>query len=94
MGDRHALALSRLALQALLHPTGFPDASRGPTSCEGHPGFRSAGHEATEQLPAEGMIAIGRLNPSTRDTKIVTNTHGRNQHIARARPLRQPPSVP
>jgi hypothetical protein len=73
--DRHAPALSRLALQALLHPTVFPDESRGPTSCEGHPGFRSAGHEATEQL-AEGMIAIGMLNPSRRDTTFVW------QHVA------------
>lgn len=64
----HALGLSRLASQALMHPTGVPDESRGPMSCEGHPGPRSTGHEATEQLLAEGMIAIGRLNPSTRDT--------------------------
>jgi len=32
-GDRHAPGLSRLATQALLHPTGFPDGSSGPTSC-------------------------------------------------------------
>jgi hypothetical protein len=62
--------LSRSASQALLHPTVFPEEFVGPTSCAGHPGFRSAGHEAVEQL-AEGMIDIGMLNPSTTDT---TNT--------------------
>jgi len=59
--------LSRLAPQALLHPTTFPEELRGPMSCEGQPGFRSLGHEAEEQF-AEGMIIIGRLNPSTTDT--------------------------
>jgi hypothetical protein len=82
---RHAPALSRLASQALLHPTVVPFESRGPTSCEGHPGFRSAGHEATEQF-AEGMIDIGMLNPSSRET----NKHRTHWHV-RAQPLRQPP---
>jgi hypothetical protein len=59
--------LSRLALQALLHPTTVPEELRGPMSCEGQPGFRSLGHEATEQF-AEGTIIIGMLNPSTTDT--------------------------
>jgi hypothetical protein len=59
--------LSSLASQALLHPTGFPEESRGPMSCEGQPGFRSLGHEATGQF-AEGVIIIGMLNPSTTDT--------------------------
>ena len=59
--------LSRSASQALLHPTVFPEEFVGPTSCAGHPGLRSAGHEAVEQL-AEGMIIIGILNPSTTDT--------------------------
>ena len=63
--DEHAL--SRLALQALLHPTAFPEELRGPMSCEGQPGFRSLGHEAVEQF-AEGIIIIGMLNPSTTDT--------------------------
>jgi hypothetical protein len=59
--------LSRLAPQAVLHPTAFPEELRGPMSCEGQPGFRSLGHEALLQF-AEGMIIIGMLNPSTRDT--------------------------
>jgi hypothetical protein len=50
----------------------------------GHPGPRSTGHEATEQPAAEGIIAIGRLNPSTTDTSTP-------QHIARThvQPLHQ-----
>jgi hypothetical protein len=64
--------LSRLALQALLQLTGLPVEFSGPTSCEGHPGFKSLGHDAEEQLLAEGMIIIGRLNPSTRDTTYAT----------------------
>jgi hypothetical protein len=63
--DEHAL--SRLATQALLHPTAFPEELRGPMSCVGQPPFRSTGHEALEQF-AEGMIIIGMLNPSTTDT--------------------------
>src|SRR6266849_429696 len=59
--------LSRLALQALLHPTTVPEELRGPMSCVGQSGFRSMGHEALEQF-AEGMIIIGILNPSTTDT--------------------------
>jgi hypothetical protein len=31
--DRHAPGLSKLATQALLHPTRFPVGSSGPTSC-------------------------------------------------------------
>jgi hypothetical protein len=60
--------LSNLATQALLHPTMRPLGSRGPMSGWGHAGFRSTGHEATVQFCTEGMISIGRLNPSTRDT--------------------------
>lgn len=71
----HAQGLpSRLASQALLHPTGKPVESRGPTSGAGHTGPRSTGHEATEQFVAEGIIAIGRLYPHKRDTA------GRNPH--------------
>lgn len=84
--DEHG-SLSRLALQALLHPTGFPEESRGPTSGDGHPGFRSTGHEATEQPLADGVTLMGMLNPSTSDT---TNTslsqsgRGVNEKNARA----------
>jgi hypothetical protein len=63
--DGHGL--SRLASQALLHPTAFPEELSGPMSCEGQPAFRSLGHEAVEQF-AEGIIIIGMLNPSTTDT--------------------------
>ena len=65
--DEHG-SLSRLASQALLHPSTLPVEFIGPASCEGHPGFRSLGHEATEQLLAEGMILMGMLNPFTTDT--------------------------
>ena len=67
--------LSRPASQALLHPTGEPVGSRGPTSGVGHPATRSTGHEATEQFVAAGMIDIGRLYPSTRDTAGVRPEH-------------------
>lgn len=65
--DEHGL-LSRLASQALLHPIVFPVEFCGPASCAGHPGFRSTGHEATEQPLPEGMILMGILNPCTTET--------------------------
>ena len=56
--------------QALLHLTWKLVELRGPTSGVGHAGPRSTGHEAMEQFVAEGIIAIGRLYLSTRDTVV------------------------
>ena len=77
----------RLATQALLHPTGKPVESSGPTSGAGHAGPRSTGHEATEQFAAEGIIDIGRLYPSTRDTAMP------GRYTSCALPLRTPRTV-
>ena len=76
---------SKLAVQALLHPTIFPEGSEGPLSGLGpvaflleptednrwqdiHFGFKSTRQSATGQ-PLLLSIRIGRLKPSTRDTR-------------------------
>jgi hypothetical protein len=54
--------------QADLQPTAKPVLSNGPWSAGGQDGPRSTGQEGARHVAAEGVIDMGTLYPSTRET--------------------------